>query len=155
MVEKSVKVVTENRKARHDYFIEETYEAGIALTGTEVKSLRAGKANLKDSYAQVQNGEMFLFNMHISSYEQGNRFNVDPVRPRKLLLHKKEINSLFGKVMQQGLTLIPLKVYFLRGRAKVEIALAKGKKIYDKRAALAEKDARREMERAVRDKERY
>ncbi|HOB82781.1 MAG TPA: SsrA-binding protein SmpB [Peptococcaceae bacterium] len=150
---KNVKVVTENRKAYHDFFIEETYEAGIVLTGTEVKSLRAGKANLKDSYAQVQNGEMFLYNMHISPYEQGNRYNVDPVRPRKLLLHKKEIISLMGKVMQQGLTLIPLKVYFQRGRAKVALALARGKKLYDKRAAMAERDARREMERAARGKE--
>ena len=128
MVEKPIKIVTDNRKARHDYFIEETYEAGIALTGTEVKSLRAGRANLKDSYAQVVNGEMFLFNMHISPYEQGNRFNVDPVRPRKLLLHRSEINRLFGKVTQQGLTLVPLKVYFHKGRAKVELALARGKR---------------------------
>jgi SsrA-binding protein len=155
MVGKSLKIVTENRKARHDYFIEETYEAGIALTGTEVKSLRAGRANLKDSYAQVENGEMFLFNMHISPYEQGNRFNVDPVRPRKLLLHKSEINRLFGKVMQQGLTLVPLKVYFHKGRAKVELALARGKKTYDKRSATAERDAKREMERALRGKEQY
>lgn len=153
MFEKSTKVVTENRKARHDYFIEETYEAGIVLKGTEVKSLRAGKANLKDSYAQVQNGEMILFNMHISSYEQGNRFNVDPVRPRKLLLHKNEINKLFGKVMQQGFALVPLKVYFYKGRAKVELALAKGKKIYDKRSAMAEKDAKRDIERVLRGKE--
>ena len=155
MVEKPIKIVTENRKARHDYFIEETYEAGIALTGTEVKSLRAGKANLKDSYAQVENGEMFLFKMHISPYEQGNRFNVDPVRPRKLLLHKSEINRLFGKVMQQGLTVVPLKVYFCRGRAKVELALARGKKTYDKRSAMAERDAQRQMERALRVKEKY
>ncbi|MFZ5753261.1 MAG: SsrA-binding protein SmpB [Bacillota bacterium] len=154
MADAAVKVVTENRKARHDYFIEETYEAGIALTGTEVKSLRAGKANLKDSYARVENGEMFLFNMHISPYEQGNRFNVDPLRARKLLLHKGEINRLFGKVMQQGLTLVPLKVYFKRGRAKVEIALAKGKKLHDKRDAIAEKDARREMDRALRGKDK-
>jgi SsrA-binding protein len=153
MVEKSTKVVTENRKARHDYFIEETYEAGIVLKGTEVKSLRAGKANLKDSYAQVQNGEMFLFNMHISAYEQGNRFNVDPVRPRKLLLHKNEINKLLGKVMQQGFALVPLKVYFYKGRAKVELALAKGKKVYDKRSAMAERDAKRDIERALRGKE--
>lgn len=152
MAEPPVKIIAENRKARHDYFIEETYEAGIALTGTEVKSLRAGRANLKDSYAGVENGEMYLFNMHISPYEHGNRFNVDPVRARKLLLHKSEINRLFGKVKQQGLTLVPLKVYFKRGRAKVELALAKGKKIYDKREAMAEKDARREMERAVRGK---
>jgi SsrA-binding protein len=155
MVKKGIKIVTENRKARHDYFIEETYEAGIVLTGTEVKSLRAGRVNLKDSYAQVENGEMFLFNMHISPYEQGNRFNVDPVRPRKLLLHKREINSLFGKVKQQGLTLVPLKVYFKKGRAKVELALAKGKKVYDKRRAMAERDAQREMARALREKERY
>lgn len=153
MVEKSTKVVTENRKARHDYFIEETYEAGIVLKGTEVKSLRAGKANLKDSYAQVQNGEMFLFNMHISAYEQGNRFNVDPVRPRKLLLHKNEINKLLGKVMQQGFALVPLKVYFYKGRAKVVLALAKGKKVYDKRSAMAERDAKRDIERALRGKE--
>ncbi|MDH7526509.1 MAG: SsrA-binding protein SmpB [Peptococcaceae bacterium] len=155
MVDPSIKVITENRKARHDYFIEETYEAGIALTGTEVKSLRAGRANLKDSYAGVENGEMFLFNMHISPYEQGNRFNVDPVRARKLLLHRSEINRLFGKVKQQGLTLVPLKVYFKRGRAKVELALAKGKKVYDKREAIAQKDARREVERAVRGKDRW
>jgi len=155
MVGKPIKIVTENRKARHDYFIEETYEAGIVLTGTEVKSLRAGRANLKDSYAQAQNGEMFLFNMHISPYEQGNRFNVDPVRPRKLLLHKSEINRLFGKVMQQGLTLVPLKVYFYKGRAKVELALARGKKVYDKRSVMAEQDAKREMERALRGKEQY
>lgn len=149
----SIKVVTENRKARHDYFIEETYETGIVLKGTEVKSLRAGKANLKDSYAQVENGEMFLFNMHISPYEQGNIFNVDPVRPRKLLLHRSEINRLYGKVKQQGLTLVPLKVYLKRGRMKVELALAKGKKIYDKRDALAEKDARRDIERSLKARE--
>ncbi len=154
MADPSVKVITENRKARHDYFIEETYETGIVLTGTEVKSLRAGKANLKDSYAQVENGEMFLFNMHISPYEQGNRYNVDPVRARKLLLHKGEISRLFGKVKQQGLTLVPLKVYFKRGRAKVELSLARGKKTFDKREALAEKDAKREVERAMRDKNR-
>ncbi|HHY06116.1 MAG TPA: SsrA-binding protein SmpB [Clostridia bacterium] len=155
MVEERIKIVTENRKARHDYFIEETYEAGIVLAGTEVKSLRAGRANLKDSYAQVENGEMFLFNMHISPYEQGNRFNVDPVRPRKLLLHKREINRLLGKVKQQGLTLVPLRVYFKKGRAKVELALAKGKKVYDKRKTMAERDAQREMARALREKDRY
>lgn len=149
----SIKIAIENRKARHDFFIEETYEAGIALKGTEVKSLRAGKANLKDAYAQVENGEMYLFNMHISPYEQGNRFNVDPVRTRKLLLHKSEINRLYGKVKQQGLTLVPLKVYFTKGKVKVEIALAKGKKLYDKRDAMAEKDARRDVERELRGKE--
>lgn len=155
MGEKSVKIVTENRKARHDYFIEETYEAGISLKGTEVKSLRAGKANLKDSYARVNNGEIFLCGMHISPYEQGNIFNVDPIRERKLLMHKNEINRLFGKVKQQGLTLVPLKVYFTRGKIKVEIALAKGKRIYDKRQALAEKDAKREIEKATREKNKY
>lgn len=149
----SHKVITENRKARHDYFVEEAYEAGIALKGTEVKSLRAGKVNLKDSYAQVENGEMYIFNMHISPYEQGNRFNVDPLRKRKLLLHKTEINRLYGKVKQQGLTLIPLKLYFKRGRVKVELALARGKKLYDKRDAMAERDARRDVERAMRGKE--
>lgn len=149
----SLKVITENRKARHDYFVEEEYEAGIVLKGTEVKSLRAGKANLKDSYAQVENGEMYLFNMHISPYEQGNRFNVDPVRPRKLLLHKTEINRLYGKVKQQGLTLVPLKLYFKRDKVKVALALARGKKLYDKRDAMAERDARRDMERGLRGKE--
>jgi SsrA-binding protein len=154
MSEKSIKIVTENRKARHDYFIDETYEAGIALTGTEVKSLRAGRANLKDSYAQVDNGEMFLHNMHISPYEQGNRYNVDPIRARKLLMHRTEINRLFGKVKQQGLTLVPLKLYFKRGRIKVEIALAKGKKQYDKRDALAAKDAQRDVQRSLRAREK-
>ena len=154
MAESSTKTITENRKARHDFFIEEAYEAGIALTGTEVKSLRAGKANLKDSYAKVENGEMYICNMHISPYEQGNRYNVDPVRNRKLLLHKTEINRLYGKVKQQGLTLVPLKLYFKRGRVKVELALAKGKKTYDKRDDLAQKDAQREVERAFRGKDR-
>lgn len=153
MTEQAIKVVTENRKARHDYFVEETYEVGIALTGTEVKSLRAGKSNLKDSYAQVEDGEMYLLNMHISPYEQGNRYNVDPLRKRKLLLHRSEINRLYGKVKQQGLALVPLKVYFKRGRIKIELALAKGKKQYDKRDALAAKDAQREVERSMRGKE--
>ncbi len=155
MAQTSVKVVTENRKARHDYFIEETCEAGIALTGTEMKSLRAGKANLKDSYAQVVDGEMFLLNMHISPYEQGNRYNVDPLRNRKLLLHKDEINRLYGKVKQQGLALVPLKVYFKRGRIKIELALARGKKLYDKRDAMAERDAKRDVERTLRGKDNY
>ena len=154
MAQSATRIIAENRKARHDYFIEEAYEAGIALTGTEVKSLRAGKANLKDSYAKVENGEMFICNMHISPYEQGNRYNVDPVRNRKLLLHKTEINRLFGKVKQQGLTLVPIKLYFKRGRVKVELALAKGKKTYDKRDDMAKKDAEREVERAFRGKDR-
>ncbi len=118
------KVVCENRKARHDYFIHETYEAGIELTGTEVKSLRAGKANLKDSYGEIKNGEVFVRNMHVSPYEQGNIFNHDPLRPRKLLLHKAEIVKLFSQTREKGFTLIPLKIYFVRGRAKLELALA-------------------------------
>ncbi|MGI5838111.1 MAG: SsrA-binding protein SmpB [bacterium] len=150
MAEK-VKTATENRKARHDYFIEETYEAGIALTGTEVKSLRAGKANLRDSYARIENGEIYLFNAHISPYDQGNRFNHDPLRVRKLLLHRMEINRLLGKVKEKGLTLIPLRIYFNeRGLAKVEIGLARGKKLYDKRDDIAERDAKREMARAFK-----
>jgi SsrA-binding protein len=155
MAEAPVKVIAENRKARHDYFIEETLEAGIALTGTEVKSLRAGRANLKDSYAQVIDGEMMLISMHISPYEQGNRYNVDPLRNRKLLLHRNEINRLYGKVKQQGLALIPLKLYFKKGRVKVELALGRGKKLYDKRDAMAEKDARRDVERTLRGKDKY
>lgn len=150
----NVKVVTENRKARHDYHILETYEAGMELKGTEVKSLRSGKANLKDSYAQVENGELFIFNMHISPYEQGNRFNVDPVRRRKLLMHKNEIMRLLGKTKEKGLTLVPLKVYFTRGKAKIEIALAQGKKLYDKREAQAEKSAKRDMEKAIKERMR-
>lgn len=145
-------VVTENRKARHDYHIEEVYEAGMELKGTEVKSLRAGKANLKDSFALIKNGEIFLHNMHISTYEQGNRFNHDPTRVRKLLLHKHEINKLLGAVQRQGLTLVPLKVYFKRGKAKLALALAKGKKLYDKRQDMAERDAKREIERSFREK---
>lgn len=150
----SIKIVTDNRKARHDYHIEETFEAGLVLQGTEVKSLRMGKANLRDSFARVDNGEVFLHNMHISHYEKGNIFNHDPTRTRKLLLHKSEINKLIGKVQQKGLTLVPLKVYFKRGKAKLELALAKGKKLYDKRQDLAEKDAKREMDRAFREKQK-
>jgi len=149
-----VKIITENRKARHDYHIVETFEAGMELKGTEVKSLRLGKANLKDSYAQVENGELFLFNMHISPYEQGNRYNVDPVRKRKLLMHKKEIMRLLGKTKEKGLTLVPLKVYFTHGRAKVELALAQGKRLYDKRQVAAEKSARRDIEKAMKEKMR-
>ncbi len=149
----AAKTVAENRKARHDYFVEETYEAGIALTGTEVKSLRAGRVNLRDSYARVENGELTLFNVHISPYEQGNRFNHDPLRPRKLLMHKKEIVRLFSKIREQGLTLVPLKIYFNdKGKAKVELALAKGKKHYDKRQDIAERDAQRDIDRAVKDR---
>ena len=147
-----IKIVAENRKARHDYFIEETFEAGLSLQGTEVKSLRAGKANLKDSFVLIRDGEAFVHNLHISPYEQGNRFNHEPTRSRRLLLHRHEINKLVGSIQQKGLTLVPLKIYFKRGKAKMEIALAKGKKLYDKRQDLATKDAKREMERAFRGK---
>ena len=155
MAEKEhIKTVAENRKARHDYFIHETYEAGMELFGTEVKSLRAGKANLKDSYAVIKKGEMYLENMHISPYEQGNIFNRDPLRPKRLLLHKNEIMKLFGQTREKGYTLVPLKVYFKRGRAKVELALASGKHTYDKRRDMADKAAKREMERALKDRQR-
>ena len=150
MAEDKIKIIADNRRARHDYFILDTYEAGIALTGTEVKSLRAGKVNLRDSYGMVKNGEMYLEGMHISPYDHGNRYNADPLRSRKLLLHKRQILKLYGQVKQEGLTLIPLKFYFIRGKVKVELALCKGKKLYDKRDASAAKDARREMERAFR-----
>lgn len=144
----------ENRKARHDYHIEEVYEAGIELKGTEVKSLRAGKANLKDSFALVRNGEVFVHNMHISPYEQGNRFNHEPTRVRRLLLHKHEINKLIGMTQQKGLTLVPLKIYFKNGRAKLSLALAKGKKLYDKRDDMAARDAKREIEKAFRERQK-
>lgn len=150
----SIKIVSENRKARHDYHIHETYEAGIALTGTEVKSLRAGRANLKDSYARVDNGELMLHNMHISPYEQGNRFNHEPLRTRKLLMHRHEINRLVGKTKEKGYTLVPLKLYFTRGKAKLELGLASGKHTYDKRQDLAERDAKREMDREFRERQK-
>ena len=153
MAEAKIKVIAENRKARHDYFILDTYEAGIALTGTEVKSLRAGKVNLRDGYGLVKDGEMYLEGVHISPFEHGNRYNVDPMRRRKLLMHKRQIMKLYGQVKQEGLTLAPLKLYFLRGRVKVELALCKGKKLYDKRDAAAAKDAKREMSRAFKGRE--
>jgi len=146
------KIITVNRKARHEYHVVETYEAGIVLTGTEVKSLRAGRANLQDSYARIENGEVMLYNMHITPYEQGNRFNHEPKRTRKLLLHRYEINRLNGKVREKGLSLVPLRAYFKQGRAKVEVALARGKKIYDRRADIAERDARRDMERSLKER---
>lgn len=152
--ETGIKIVSENRKARHDYHIHESYEAGIALTGTEVKSLRAGKANLKDSYARIENGELMLHNLHISPYEQGNRFNHEPLRTRKLLMHRYEINKLVGKTQEKGFTLVPLKLYFTRGKAKVQLGLATGKKTYDKRQDIAERDAKREMDRAFREKQK-
>jgi len=139
-----------NRRAYHDYFIDETYEAGLVLTGTEVKSLRMGRANLGDGYVRIDGREAWLENVHISAYAQGGYVNHEPRRPRKLLLHAKEIASLVGKVKQRGYTLIPLRLYFTRNHAKVEVGLGRGKRQYDKRQALAEADARREMERAIR-----
>jgi SsrA-binding protein len=147
---KGVKYITDNRKARHDYFIHETIEAGIALTGTEVKSLRQGHVNLKDSFCRIDNGEMFLVGVHISPYDQGNRFNHDPLRTRKLLLHKYEILKLLGRIKEKGYTLIPLNLYFKRGMVKVTVGLATGKKLYDKRQDLAEKEAKRDIERHMK-----
>lgn len=153
--DKNYKVISENRRARHEYSVLETYETGIELSGTEVKSLRAGKANLQDSFARVENGSLMLYNMHISPYEQGNRFNHEPKRTRRLLMHKHEIMRLFGKVKEKGLALIPLKIYFnSRGWAKVDLALAKGKKVYDKRDDIAARDAKREMDRAFRERQK-
>lgn len=147
------KLVANNKKARHDYFFEEIYEAGIALTGTEIKSVRQGKVSIKESYAKVEGGELILHGMNISLYKEGNRFNVDPVRPRRLLLHKKEIRKLIGATTQDGMTIVPVQMYINeRGLAKVEIALAKGKKIYDKRESIAKREAKRSMERAMRKK---
>ena len=150
MTDDKIKIIADNRRARHDYFILDSYEAGVALTGTEVKSLRAGKVSLRDSYGLIKDGELYLEGAHISPYDHGNRFNADPMRRRKLLMHKRQILKLYGQVKQEGLTLIPLKFYFLRGKVKVELALCKGKKLYDKRDASATKDAKREMERAFR-----
>jgi SsrA-binding protein len=144
------KVLATNRKARHEYFIEETYECGIELKGTEVKSIRNGRLNLTDGYASVDNSEVFLKQVHISPYEQGNRFNVDPLRTRKLLLHKYEIRKLIGATTIKGYSLIPLSVYLKNGKVKVELALAKGKKLYDKRQDIAKKDAQRSEERAMK-----
>jgi SsrA-binding protein len=145
-------IVCVNRQARHNYFIDETYEAGLVLVGSEVKSLRAGQANLKDSYARIQKGEAFLLNAHVSPYPGANRFNHDPTRTRKLLLHRREIERLTGKTKERGLTLIPLKVYFKNGRAKVELGLARGKKLYDKRETLRRKVAQREVERSLKER---
>ena len=146
-----MKLVANNKKARHDYFIEETYEAGIELTGTEIKSVRQGQVSIKESYARIRNGEVFILGMNISPYEQGNRFNVDPLRPRRLLLHKREIRKLIGYQTLDGLTLVPLRMYINdRGRAKVELAVAKGKKNYDKRHDIAKRDAERRMQQARR-----
>ena len=153
-ITKGTRQVAENRRARHDYFIEDTYECGIALVGTEVKSVRAGKVNLKDSYAQVKNGEMLLVGMHISPYDQGNIFNKDPFRTRKLLLHKREIRKLNSLSQTDGYSLIPTRLYIRDGLVKVELAVAKGKKLYDKRADMAARDAQRDIQRALKEKNR-
>ncbi len=153
MESKGVKIVAKNRQVYHEYFVEEEYEAGIELFGTEVKSIRAGTLNLKDAWCGIKNGEIFVNQMHISPYEQGNIFNKDPRRPRRLLMHKQEINRLFGKVKQDGYSIIPLSVYFKNSRVKLAIGLCKGKKLYDKRQAAADKDAKRQIDRAM--KERY
>lgn len=146
-----IREVAQNKKARHDYFIEQTFEAGIVLSGTEVKSVRQGMVNLKDSYATIENGEVFINGMHISPYEKGNIFNKDPMRARKLLLHKSEIRRLIGYTQQKGLTLVPLKVYFRGSLVKVELAVARGKKLFDKRADIAERDAKREIDRKMKE----
>ncbi|OEF97867.1 SsrA-binding protein SmpB [Desulfuribacillus alkaliarsenatis] len=149
-----IKIVAKNKKAYHDYFIEEKLEAGIVLTGTEIKSIRAGKANLKESFATIKKGEVFIHNMHISPYEQGNRFNHDPTRMRKLLLNKIEISKLIGQTKEKGYSLVPLSIYLKNGLAKMELGLAKGKKLYDKRHDAAKKDAQREIERAFRERQK-
>lgn len=151
MAEKqSIKVISQNKKAYHDYFVEERYEAGVELFGTEVKSIRAGKVNIKEAYCDIKDGEVFVVGMHISQYEQGNVFNKEPLRHKKLLLHKREILKLFGLVAQKGYTLIPLQVYLSNSRVKVEIGLCRGKKLYDKREDIARSDAKRDMERAFK-----
>ncbi len=153
MAKRERKLVANNKKARHDFFIEEVYEAGIVLTGTEIKSVRQGKVSIKESYAKIEQGEMILYGMNISPYEQGNRYNVDSLRPRKLLLHKQEIRKLIGYTTMKGLTLVPLQMYINEdGLAKVEIAVARGKKLYDKREDIAKRDAKRDMERRMKDR---
>ena len=148
----SVKIIAQNKKAYHDYFVDEKYEAGIELFGTEVKSIRAGKVNLKESYCDIKDGEVFVVGMHISPYEQGNVFNKDPLRPKKLLLHKREILKLFGLVSQKGYTLVPLQIYLKNSRVKVEIGLCRGKKLYDKREDAAKRDADRTIEKAMKNR---
>ena len=147
MEKQGKKLIANNKKVYHEYFLEELYEAGICLHGTEVKSLRMGKCSIKESFIHIENGEVIIYGMHISPYEKGNIFNKDPLRPKKLLLHKKEIQKLLGKTTQKGYTIVPVEVYLNKGLVKVQIALAKGKKLYDKREALAQKDQRREVER--------
>ena len=152
MADNNIKVIANNKKAYHDYFIEDKYEAGIELFGTEVKSVRQGSVNLKDSWINIKDGEAFIMGMHISPYEKGNIFNKDPFRVRKLLLHKKEINKLAGRIKQDGLTLIPLSLYFKKQYVKVELGLCKGKKLYDKRETIAKRDAKRDIDRAMKER---
>lgn len=155
MAKESRKLIANNKKARHDYFLEENYETGIALHGTEVKSLRMGKCSIKESFIRIENGEVIIYGMHVSPYEKGNIFNKDPLRPKKLLMHKSEIRKLQGKIQEKGYTLVPVEVYFKGGLVKVQIALAKGKKLYDKREDIARKDQRREAERNFKVKNLY
>ncbi len=150
----NTKILATNRKAYHDYSVEETHEAGVALTGTEIKSVRKGSVNLRDSYAQVRNGELWLMNVHIAPYEPASRQNVDPYRDRKLLLHRNEIMRLMGRVQEKGLTIIPLRMYLKKNRAKVEVGLVRGKKLYDKRETIAKRESAREMQRAVKERVR-
>lgn len=154
MAKGSVKIIATNKKARHDYFIEDTYEAGIVLHGTEVKSLRQGHCSIKESFVRIEKGEVFIYGMHINPYEKGNIFNKDPLRPKKLMLHKYEINKLVGKLNEKGLTLVPLQVYFKGSLVKVEVGLARGKKLYDKRQDIAKRDMKRESEREYKIKMR-
>ena len=153
--EENIKIAAQNKKAYHDYFVEDTYEAGIELFGTEVKSIRAGTVNMKDSYCNIEKGEMYMTGVHISPYEKGNVFNKNPLRERRLLLHKKEIMKLFGLVGKEGYTLVPLKMYFKGSRVKVEVGLCKGKKLYDKRDSIAKKEANRDIDRAMKQKNQY
>ncbi|SET04504.1 SsrA-binding protein SmpB [[Clostridium] polysaccharolyticum] len=155
MAERSKKLIANNKKARHDYFVEETYEAGMALHGTEVKSLRLGKCSIKESFIKIEKGEVFIYNMHISPYEKGNIFNKDPLRVKKLLLHKYEINKISGKIQQQGYTLVPLNVYLSGSLVKIEVGLCRGKKLYDKRQDIAKRDQRREAEKNFKVKNLY
>lgn len=152
-MKESTKTIAQNKKAHHDYFVLESYEAGIELCGTEVKSLRAGRVNLKDSWCNIVDGEIFVNGMHISPYDHGNVFNKDPMRVRRLLMHKKEILKLFGTLQQQGLSLIPISLYFKGSKVKMQVGLCKGKKLYDKRASVAERDAKRNIDRALKERQ--
>lgn len=155
MKQEAMKLVANNKKAYHDYFIDEKYEAGLVLHGTEVKSLRLGKCSVKEAFVRIENSEVWIYGMHISPYEKGNIFNRDPLRPKKLLMHKDEIRKLTGKISEKGFTIVPLQVYFKDGRAKIEIGLARGKKLYDKRQDIAKKDQRREAEKEFKIKNLY